>query len=108
MKSLEVSWRLSTVSSSIQLCIAAAADVGWEDLEHSEEGTEVLRSLEDSMVGDLSQFPKEQDFGHCCGRSKVGSRCLLSALVELGMSLAHGMGSWRIHTGHPKHVAWLR
>lgn len=62
----------------------------------------------DSMVEDSSQFPKEQDFGHCRGRSQVGSRCLLSAPVELGMSLAHGMRSQRIHTEHPKHVAQLR
>lgn len=34
-----------TVSSSVQLCAGVAADVGWEDLEHSEKGTEVLRGL---------------------------------------------------------------
>lgn len=56
----------------------------------------------DSMVGDSSQFAKERDLGHYHGRSQVGIRCLLSAPVELGMSLPPGMGYWRIHTGHPK------
>lgn len=60
------------------------------------------------VVGDSSQLPKEQDLGHCHGRSQVGSRCLLSVPVGLEVSLAHGMGSWRIHTGHPKHLVGLR
>lgn len=56
------------------------------------------------MVGVSSELPRKQDLGHCQGMSQMGSRHLSSVHVGLEMSLAHGMGSWRVHAGQPKHV----
>lgn len=34
----------------------------------------------------IHQFAKEQDLGHCHGRSQMGIRCCLSAPVEFNVS----------------------
>lgn len=60
------------------------------------------------MVEVSPELPRKQGNCHCQRTSQRRNRHLSGVRVGLEVSLAHGMGSWRLHTGHPKHMVWLR